>query len=290
MKCERQRNNSVKKSGNKNITINPSNRESIMKGFNYEVALESAKKSSTNEYHSKTVEFNINIFNKKAKKDVYKNSKKFKAQTLKKMSDCKIFFPSKGLIGKVESKYKEKPQFVIIPKEKYLRMQSGTNFDNTTTLRSSPFMRKSRKNAMNNYKSNRSLINYSSPPRQPKKKLFQSRRLRKSTDYRRPRISANTSSCMLKPSKFKNLSRPRTGILKKRKALEPLVRYKASKMPKAKFKKPYIRVNASIEYPTETSMNIQAFRKKSLKSTNKMEERSWIDELHTHSRININNI
>ncbi|CAI2362321.1 unnamed protein product [Moneuplotes crassus] len=265
MKCNRQKNSSAKKSSKRKRSNYPTNREPLMTRFNSEVPFECTSKSKASEYRSRTLGFNANLTNDtRTKAKAEKKPKKFSNKTFHKMPDCKIFFPSKGLVGEIESRFKEKPKFVIIPKEKYIRMSQRNHFDNQT-LKYSSTGRQSRKIIVNDYQSDKFQRSSLSPVRDPQRKIIRNKKHRNSNDHRRQKIAANTTSLIQNSIKVQRSNRPRTRDVKKRYALEPLVAYKAAKIPLKKREKPHIKLNGFNDNPTECSFDAKSIGNASMK-------------------------
>mmetsp|Transcript_11754 Transcript_11754/g.10389 ORF Transcript_11754/g.10389 Transcript_11754/m.10389 type:complete len:99 (+) Transcript_11754:217-513(+) len=90
-----------------------------------------------------------------------------------KIPDCKIYFPAKGLVGKVESQYMDKPKFIIVPKEKYLKMHPEYSHSIRGSPHRSASAKRSFKGARMEYSSDGEQVRRSSPIRAPKRTIFE---------------------------------------------------------------------------------------------------------------------
>ena len=102
---------------------------------------------------------------------------------LNKIPDCKIYFPNKGLVGDVETSYRSKPKFIIVPKEKYVKMHP----EYTQSKRSSPTRINSAKQRkggnINEYSNNHSRAEYSNIRREPQRKIVERYQTRPQSKY-----------------------------------------------------------------------------------------------------------
>lgn len=82
--------------------------------------------------------------------------------------DCKIYFPPKGLVGKVESQYQSKPKFIIVPKDKYIKMHPEYKKSSSKSPNRSISAKRSLRASVLDRSTQRSLVEQSSPIRVPK--------------------------------------------------------------------------------------------------------------------------